>query len=367
MGAARRKGKYLGGRPLLGYDIDRETKRLVIDESEAVRVRQIFDLYLEHEGLIPTIQAINARGWRTKQWTTKAGKTVGGVPFTKNALHTLLTNAMYLGKVVYRDEIYEGEHDAIVDQATFDLTKKTLRGNRINAGDRVHGRSPGVLAGLIHCTACGGMMTHSTSGGRKKGKRYRYYVCGKAQKRGRKTCPRASLPAEEVERFVIGQLQSLTIDDDLLRETCRRVQSTLTTQRQKLEQEYAGLVTNIRRNEKAIEALSAPVTDVARDASRIESLASLNDQLLRDQQRRGELDAQIEVVMNAPDRHSILRAITDLETLWDHLTLSERGRLINLVIQRIDHDPADSTLSITLSASGLQSFGTRSASSEPHA
>jgi site-specific DNA recombinase len=58
MGAARRKGKYIGGRPILGYDVDRATKRLIVNESEAVRVRQIFDLYLEHQGLIATIDAI---------------------------------------------------------------------------------------------------------------------------------------------------------------------------------------------------------------------------------------------------------------------------------------------------------------------
>jgi len=37
--AARRKGKWIGGRPLLGYDVDPETKKLVINTSEAERVR----------------------------------------------------------------------------------------------------------------------------------------------------------------------------------------------------------------------------------------------------------------------------------------------------------------------------------------
>src|ERR671912_1952991 len=30
MAAARRKGKYVGGRPVLGYDLDRKTKKLVV-------------------------------------------------------------------------------------------------------------------------------------------------------------------------------------------------------------------------------------------------------------------------------------------------------------------------------------------------
>ncbi len=82
-------------------------------------------------------------------------------------------------------------------------------------------------------------MGHSTSGGSGRGKRYRYYVCSKATKRGHKTCPRASLPAEEVERFVVAQLQSLTIDETLLNETCHRVSRSLTDKMDSLRKELS--------------------------------------------------------------------------------------------------------------------------------
>src|SRR5260221_1991647 len=49
--ATRRKGKWSGGLPLLGYDVDRTVPRLVVNPKEAARVRAIFDLYLEHQGL----------------------------------------------------------------------------------------------------------------------------------------------------------------------------------------------------------------------------------------------------------------------------------------------------------------------------
>jgi len=38
MAAARRKGKYVGGAPILGYDIDRSASRLVVNTREATRV-----------------------------------------------------------------------------------------------------------------------------------------------------------------------------------------------------------------------------------------------------------------------------------------------------------------------------------------
>jgi hypothetical protein len=46
MAAARRKGKYAGGRPTLGYDVVSSPAgaRLVFNEDEAHRVQSIYDL-----------------------------------------------------------------------------------------------------------------------------------------------------------------------------------------------------------------------------------------------------------------------------------------------------------------------------------
>ena len=106
--AARRKGKWVGGMPLLGYDVV-ETK-LVVDPDEAEQVRQIFDLYLEHEALLPVVEELDARGWRTKRWTTGKGTVRGGRTFDKNSLWYLLTNITYVGKVRYKEEVHAGDH-----------------------------------------------------------------------------------------------------------------------------------------------------------------------------------------------------------------------------------------------------------------
>jgi site-specific DNA recombinase len=284
---------------------------------------------------------------------------LGGGPFHKTTLHALLTNPIYLGKVTYRDEVYEGEHEAIVDPAVFANVKKKLHAGRVNMGDRIHGKSPGVLAGLIRCTACDSLMTHSTSGGNLRGKRYRYYVCNKASKRGHKTCPRPSLPAEEVERFVIMQLQSLTIDETLLNETCIRVSRSISDKGESLRQELALLKTGLINAERAIEAFSIPTGDAKREATRLESLASLTEQQTRDVRRRNELQDQLaKIKTGAPDRFTILAAIKNLQGLWEHLTMAERSRLMTQLVTSIDHDPGASTLSITLSPLGLKSFAT---------
>ena len=69
--AARRRGKWSGGRPVLGYDVV-DTK-LIVNEEEARRVRAIFKCYLEHEALIATVKELDRRGWMTKLWITRKG------------------------------------------------------------------------------------------------------------------------------------------------------------------------------------------------------------------------------------------------------------------------------------------------------
>ena len=82
----------------------------------------------------------------------------------------------------------------------------------------------------MRCKACACGMTHHYASNRTKDgleKRYRYYVCSRAQKRGWSQCPGPSLPAQELERFVVDQIRSLGKDDALLAESVRRAQETL--------------------------------------------------------------------------------------------------------------------------------------------
>ncbi len=48
MGAARKKGRWMGGMAMLGYDVDPKMKRLVVNPEEAKLVRLIFHLYARH-------------------------------------------------------------------------------------------------------------------------------------------------------------------------------------------------------------------------------------------------------------------------------------------------------------------------------
>src|SRR5262245_53814343 len=121
--ATRRKGKYSGGPPILGYDLDRERSRLVVNEDEAVKVKAIFSLYLEHEAMLPVVQELQRREWTNKRWLTKENVERGGEEFTKTSLHRLLTNVTYAGKVSHKGQVHQGEHPPIIDEGTWQRTQ----------------------------------------------------------------------------------------------------------------------------------------------------------------------------------------------------------------------------------------------------
>ena len=171
--AARRKGKWSGGMPILGYNVV-QTK-LVVDEGEAEHVRQIFQMYLEHQSLLPVVKELERRGWLTKQWTTRKGVIRGGRPFDKHALYQLLTNVAYIGKVRYKDEIHAGEHQAIVDVDVFAQVQALLQRNGRSGGRTVRNKQGALLRGLLRCAACKCGMNHAYTA--KDGRQYRYYVC----------------------------------------------------------------------------------------------------------------------------------------------------------------------------------------------
>jgi site-specific DNA recombinase len=168
---------------------------------------------VEHRGLLPVVAELQRRGWCNKQSLTRKGSVRGGRPFTKGSLYALLTNVTYMGQVSYKDEIHPGEQPAIVDVAVWQEVQALLTQNGRARVVAVRSGSAALLQGLLRCRPCGCAMTpaHVTNGNR----RYRYYTCSAAQRKGWHTCPSKSLPAAAIERFVLEQVATHTKDGPL--------------------------------------------------------------------------------------------------------------------------------------------------------
>jgi len=146
--AARKRGKWTGGHLILGYDLDPRSTRLVINGEEAERVRAIFQWYLAGESVFSITAKAGHLGWHNKQWTTRDGKPYGGHPLRRAHIYNLLANVLYTGRIPVDGELYPGEHEAIIDQPTFDLVQARLKQNSTAGDNRHRTRMESLLRGF---------------------------------------------------------------------------------------------------------------------------------------------------------------------------------------------------------------------------
>jgi DNA invertase Pin-like site-specific DNA recombinase len=212
MGAARKKGKWLGGRPLLGYDIDKKAKKLVVNKDEAKIIREIFDLYLQGNSLLKVAQALNNKGYRTKRTISENGRTFGGFKYGVTQIQSIITSVLYIGKVCYVGQIYEGEQKAIIDEETFKKAQEKLKENRVERKATKNIDCTGLLTHLLHCKTCKSFMFHTYTL-KNATHKYRYYVCTSVQKHEYNSCPTKSVNAQAIEDATIDCLRKIFTDN----------------------------------------------------------------------------------------------------------------------------------------------------------
>ncbi len=213
---AKKKGKYTGGTPILGYDSDPITHKLLVNREEAKTVVRIFKRYAETNSGLDVARELNERGITTKSWVTRKGKSRPGTPWTAAHIYGLLNNRTYIGEVAHKDQVYKGEHEAIVPPKLWDRVHTIMKASppkSMTCQETV----PALLRGVIRCGHCDSAMTTSfTRGGKKL---YRYYLCVKASKSGYTTCPLRLVPAGDIEEAVVDQIRVIMRSPELIAQT----------------------------------------------------------------------------------------------------------------------------------------------------
>jgi site-specific DNA recombinase len=212
--ASRARGMWMGGVPPLGYDV--RDRKLVVNETEAELVRLIFKRFVRVGSATRLAQELCRAGHTTKSWTTQDGKLRPGKPIDKGAIYKILGNRVYLGVAVHKGIAYPGEHEAIIDRASWDKVHAIMAENTVARSNRSRAQTPALLRGLIFAPG-GHAMTPSHT--RKDGKLYRYYVATDAIRKGYSECPVRSAPAAEVEDAVVAQVRQLLRTPEVIART----------------------------------------------------------------------------------------------------------------------------------------------------
>ena len=214
--------RFTGGVPCLGYDIDKDTLKYVINSFEAEAVKLIFKMYLEGEGYTSIINELNRRGFKTKR----------GAQFGKNSLYEILRNEKYTGVYIYNKSTsvdvngkfnrhasksaediirIEGGIPQIIVKEDFDRAQRKMQERRHRAA-AYKAKQEYLLSGKIICGVCGG--TYAGNSRKTRDKFYISYSCTK--KNGKVKCNNSGIVRDKLEQIVLDRLSEKIFNKEVI-------------------------------------------------------------------------------------------------------------------------------------------------------
>ena len=100
--ASKKKGMWTGGAVPFGYQ--NINKKLEINPDEAEAVKFMFEMYHRYNSVMAVCKLMYEHGYKA---------------FRRDAVKRMLKNPIYMGKIKYGQELYDGQHQAIVTPELF--------------------------------------------------------------------------------------------------------------------------------------------------------------------------------------------------------------------------------------------------------
>ncbi len=305
--------------PDFGQPDKGDGKNLAAHPVESRVVKMVFDLYINHEGSNRTIaeqlngMQISLPDGRSLPIRQKgAPMRTGPRPFTRDIIRDMVKRLAYTGKIGYRamdtngtypkrrapNQIYEGNHPALIDDETFAQAQEVRNIRQSNM--LVRKETPArlyPLTGTLRCGFCGGTMRGvSRVGG------HHYYEDSNKQDRVCE-CKQKLVRADLIEQQVVKWLKDVVANAI----SAKDVQA----QEQAAESE--------KRYERAGELyLAGQITRVAYETEKLRQ-ANAQECLQND---------------NARARIAFINDVRPQIELWPELTQFKRKRLLRLVLER---------------------------------
>lgn len=336
---SKKLGMWCGGQVPLGYDRSMN-KQLELNPTEAAQVRDMFNIYLKVQSLDRALKVINAK-YRTKLWTPKHGREKGGHAFHKSPLIHVLKNRLYLGLIASAGEWVPGRQAAMVDKAVFEQVQTMLKLNGHNRATPirsvVRNRFGLLLRGLVRCEACGARMTPYHASGRND-QRYEYYKCTRSQNGGREACPLRPAPARALEGMVVGRIQQLAQEPDLIQKAIKRTIRKSNADLPKMKSALEKNASRRRKIEDEAERLMKGFADTGAETNAflIKHLNQLEAEMKGLEEQEAQLKAAIEAESGeSMDPEAAQMALAAFTKLYADMGSEERQHMLRLTVREV--------------------------------
>lgn len=289
------KCTHLGGTPPLGYDVDPDTRRYLLNREEAVVVKLIFEKYAAGVGYNQILEYLNSMEYRTKR----------GQPFGKNSLHSILKNEKYVGTYIFnkrlekdlsgkrkpklnsRDKwiIVPDGLPAIIDKETFDIVQAKMTRNKETSG-AFRAKEIYLLSGLVKCGECGASMYGNTRMcGRNKSNYSSYRCSGRANHQG---CRNKEVRRDYLDNFVLDELYRRLFSDVSL----QKLASMLNEYNRKVSFESSEELNQVKARLEATQGRIRSIIQLVIDSGI--SAETVSEELRKEEEKKHFLEAHFQ-------------------------------------------------------------------------
>ena len=154
-----------------------------------------------------------------------------------------------------------------------------------------------------------------------------------------------------MEQYVVDQIRSIGLDTSIVAEA-------LNVAREKANAEISRIALERDSVAKDHEVKSLTLQHITNlPDPNVNLVADLNDQIRSCEQRLTEIREREQALRETLlDEDEIGQTLREFEPVWDSLATREKSRLLQLLIEHVEYDGAEDTISVAFRPEGLRQF-----------
>lgn len=281
-----------GGKIPFPYRYDRNTGTLIPIPEQVELLHKMISLYISGK-------SFNA-----------IGDIVG---MDESLVETRILSITNTGKVPYKDEVYDGKHEAVVSD---ELYEEILRVNKVRSHEKYERHY--LLSGKVYCGHCGAKYRYQ-----KWGKRLIMYCYSQQKSKPRyikdPNCNNKRWDTFEVEDAVLEELFKMSLDLDLFKKTFNiatvNVKNEYRVRLEEITKQINNLLNNIASG-IAVEETNKKINELEKEKETIE-------------------EKMIESEQKEKDNKVSLNMIKNLKATWFDMDFDEQRRIIEHLIDKV--------------------------------
>ena len=217
LGRAKSGKSMMWAKTSYGYDYNKDTGSMSINEYEALAIKEIYASYLAGMSITKIRDKMNAEYPKKPAWNYRI-------------IRNILGNPVYCGLNQYKGQTFQGSHKAIISLDDFDQTQRELAQRQQTAKERLNPRpfqSKYMLSGLAQCGYCHAPLKVVLGRTRKDGTRTKRYECYQRHPRStrgvtvyndNKKCDSGYYYMDILEHYVLTRIAMLQNDPEKIQE-----------------------------------------------------------------------------------------------------------------------------------------------------